>query len=74
MSDHTFSIDPDRVTIGFLYDLEEVASAASVRKLIDLYVTELGLDRAQLRSLKASQLKELGDQIRAAVNVGNANA
>lgn len=73
MSDLTFSIDPDRVTIGFLYDLEEVASSASVRKLIDLYVTELGLDRAQLRSLRASQLKELGDQIRAAVNVGNAN-
>lgn len=73
MSDATFTIDPDRVTIGFLYDLEEVASSASVRKLIDLYVTELGLDRAQLRSLKASQLKELGDQIRAAVAVGNAN-
>lgn len=73
MSDLTFTIDPDRVTIGFLYDLEGVASSASVRKLIDLYVTELGLDRAQLRSLRANQLKELGDQIRAAVNVGNAN-
>lgn len=73
MSETTFTIDADRVTIGFLYDLEEVASSASVRKLIDLYVTELGLDRAQIRSLKASQLKELGDQIRAAVSVGNAN-
>lgn len=73
MSDLTFSIDADRVTIGFLYDLEEVASAGSVRKLIDLYVTELGLDRAQLRTMRASQLKELGDQIRAAISVGNAN-
>ena len=73
MSETTFTIDPDRVTIGFLYDLEEVASSASVRKLIDLYVNQLGLDRAQLRSLKASQLRELGDQIKSAVNVGNAS-
>ena len=72
MSEFAFKVDPDRVTIGFLYDLEEAASTSSLRKLIDLYVNELGLDRLELRKMKAGQLKELGDLIKAAVNVGNA--
>jgi hypothetical protein len=64
-------IDADRVTIGFLMDLEEAAASSSLRKMVDLYVNGLGMDREALRKLPASALKDLGAQIRDAVNVGN---
>lgn len=72
-SEVSVSIDPDRVTIGFLCDLEEAAGTQSIRKLIDLYVNGLGIDRDLLRNLKASQIKDLGEQIRQVTMVGNAN-
>jgi len=64
-------IDADRVTIGFLMDLEEAAASSSHRKMVDLYVDGLGMDREALRKLPAAALKDLGAQIRDAVNVGN---
>lgn len=66
-------IDADRVTIGFLLDLEEAAASSSLRKMVDLYVNGLGMDREMLRNLPAAALKDLGAQIRDAVNVGNVN-
>lgn len=66
-------IDADRVTVGFLLDLEEAAASSSLRKMVDLYVDGLGMDREALRRLPASKLREIGTQIRDAIAVGNAN-
>jgi hypothetical protein len=74
MSEVEIRIDPDKVTLGFLYDLEEAGASNSIRRMIDLFVNGLGIDREKLRAMKPSQLKQLSEKIKDATSVGNESA
>lgn len=60
-------IDPDTLTIGAMLDLEE---ATTVRALVDWLVEHGGAAEAEVRALPLSELKDVAEQVKAALAPG----
>ncbi len=67
------TINPDKLTIGFMEDMETAQATGKFGSMIDVYAELLEVDRVIIRSLTMTQFRRLTDQIAKAVNVPNAS-
>jgi hypothetical protein len=68
-----FTVDPDKLTIGFMEDMETAQATGKFGSLIDVYAELIGVDRTIIRSLTMTQFRRLTEQIAKAINVPNVN-
>lgn len=69
----TFTIDPDRLTIGFMEDMEEAQASGKFSAMITVYAELFGVDRAVMRTMTMTEFRAVTDKIIKAVSVPNAN-
>jgi len=69
----TFTIDPDKLTIGFMEDMEEAQTSGKFSAMITVYADLFGVDRAIMRKMTLAEFRAVTDKIIKAVSVPNAS-
>ena len=68
-----FTVNPDRITIGFMEDMETAQASGKFGAMIDVYAELFDVDRDMVRKMTLSEFRSVTEKIIKAVSVPNGN-